>query len=481
MNVFQQKGCKTYRVRFSIEGRKFDVALKTRSKEVAEKKARELIKQKTAELAGLIAPLEQYETAQKPLIELLELWLENGLRPDVKSKHRRLSRNRPAAVFQECGWRYLRDISPAQFDAWRNAKSREGSSPKTLNAYLSHLSTFLKWLEERRLISENPLRVVKPLPKSFTIEPRAFSGEELTLLIGSSNPYRVNLYTIAIFTGLRKSELRELEWSAVILDGEKSVIRLNPKNTKNQKGGTLPIHPDALKAFESLKQLQNCGRSLKRAHKVFHRGIPKSPRWDMDLVEAGIQKTDELGRNLTFHSLRKTFATMLNAAGVSPRTAMALMRHSDMRLTMNTYTDASLLPLVEEMKKVPSLKSSPRSSPKTGKSCPNVSISGEIGINENNQETSVSRSKSVELGDVVQPCPKGKKVERVGFEPTVPCGTSVFKTDAFDHSATSPLSDWEFRRETPKGRRESTRMILNFNNHYATRGTFFTICFRRRA
>ena len=28
--------------------------------------------------------------------------------------------------------------------------------------------------------------------------------------------------------------------------------------------------------------------------------------------------------------------------------------------------------------------------------------------------------------------------ENVGFEPTVPCGTPVFKTGAFDHSANSP-------------------------------------------
>lgn len=28
--------------------------------------------------------------------------------------------------------------------------------------------------------------------------------------------------------------------------------------------------------------------------------------------------------------------------------------------------------------------------------------------------------------------------EGVGFEPTVPCGTPVFKTGAFDHSATPP-------------------------------------------
>ena len=29
--------------------------------------------------------------------------------------------------------------------------------------------------------------------------------------------------------------------------------------------------------------------------------------------------------------------------------------------------------------------------------------------------------------------------EGVGFEPTVTCATSVFKTGAFDHSATPPL------------------------------------------
>ena len=31
--------------------------------------------------------------------------------------------------------------------------------------------------------------------------------------------------------------------------------------------------------------------------------------------------------------------------------------------------------------------------------------------------------------------------ERVGFEPTVPYGTLVFKTSPFDHSGTSPRRD----------------------------------------
>ena len=35
---------------------------------------------------------------------------------------------------------------------------------------------------------------------------------------------------------------------------------------------------------------------------------------------------------------------------------------------------------------------------------------------------------------------RGLMAERVGFEPTGPCGPPVFKTGALDHSATSPIN-----------------------------------------
>ena len=51
------------------------------------------------------------------------------------------------------------------------------------------------------------------------------------------------------------------------------------------------------------------------------------------------------GEYADFHSLRKTFGTMLTLAEVGQRTVMELMRHSDMRLTVKTYTDANMLPI----------------------------------------------------------------------------------------------------------------------------------------
>ena len=93
------------------------------------------------------------------------------------------------------------------------------------------------------------------------------------------------------------------------------------------------------------EQQHSCGKS-------FQRSVPKAVTLLKDLADCGIKGVDEHGRHLDFHALRHTFATMLARAGVSPRVAMELMRHSDMRLTAKTYTDAMSLPLFGELDKI---------------------------------------------------------------------------------------------------------------------------------
>ena len=50
-----------------------------------------------------------------------------------------------------------------------------------------------------------------------------------------------------------------------------------------------------------------------------------------------------------------TFQMLLTLNGTSPRVAMELMRHSDMKLTMKTYTDVGLLPTSAAIRDLPSL------------------------------------------------------------------------------------------------------------------------------
>jgi hypothetical protein len=74
-----------------------------------------------------------------------------------------------------------------------------------------------------------------------------------------------------------------------------------------------------------------------------------------DLTLAGIPKTDDRGRTIDVHALRTTFGTLLSKRGVTPRTAQATMRHSDIDRTMNAYTDPQLIDVRGTLDVLPAL------------------------------------------------------------------------------------------------------------------------------
>ena len=76
---------------------------------------------------------------------------------------------------------------------------------------------------------------------------------------------------------------------------------------------------------------------------------------DRDLLLAGIPKRDERGWTVDVHALRHTFGTLLSKGGVAPRTAQAAMRHSDVNLTMQRYTDVKLLDVRGALDSLPAL------------------------------------------------------------------------------------------------------------------------------
>ena len=65
----------------------------------------------------------------------------------------------------------------------------------------------------------------------------------------------------------------------------------------------------------------------------------------------------EWGHRADFHDLRKTYGTLMQLTGVNPRTAQELMRHSDIKLTTQIYTDANLLPKTAAIYSLPDITS----------------------------------------------------------------------------------------------------------------------------
>jgi Phage integrase family len=71
------------------------------------------------------------------------------------------------------------------------------------------------------------------------------------------------------------------------------------------------------------------------------------------LKRAGVSYKDALGRQADFHAIRRSLNTHLAQNGVDAHTRKEIMRHSELRLTLDVYTDASALPTAAAMEKLP--------------------------------------------------------------------------------------------------------------------------------
>ncbi len=171
---------------------------------------------------------------------------------------------------------------------------------------------------------------------------------------------RALIYKVLALTGLRKSELASITIAQLWLDEKHPYLELKASDEKSGRGSQIPLRADLaseLQDFLTEKRLRFNRTALPAKMKLFT--IPRGlvGIFDRDLAAAGIDKHDERGRSLDIHALRHTFGTHLSKAGVPPRVAQAAMRHSSLHLTMNIYTDPTLLDVAGAVNALPSFGS----------------------------------------------------------------------------------------------------------------------------
>jgi integrase len=327
-----------YRGRYRLDPRDKirDVALRTTEKQVAEQKLRKIVQDEQREREGLIAPHYQREAATTALLIHIKNFIADRRSVRCDEKYVRELERKLIRLCSENRWLRASDISAESFCAWR---ARQRLNPKTLNEYLNAACGFLNWLEPR--IGSNPLRHVQKAQTNGvkTLNRRAFTEAELQSLFAVSGPRGV-VYRVAARTGIRRGELAQIEWPDVHLDTAQPFIHVRACVSKNHRAARQPLPPDAADALRELRLTQAASSVL-----VLEGRIPRMNQFRKDLDAANIPYTDSRGERADFHALRKTYGTMLTLAGVGQRTVMELMRHSDPRLTLKTYTDANMLPV----------------------------------------------------------------------------------------------------------------------------------------
>jgi integrase len=336
--IYKPKGSRIWRWKFRnkpADGKIQDVSLETSDQRCAEKRHAKLREEKQHERDGLIAPKATREAAQRKLSDHLDDFIGDMRRRGKSEKYLGNLEFRVGRLIKECGWALAQDVTADSFQAWLRKQTE--MKDKTANDYLEAIRCFFNWLVKLERAASNPLRAVEKVKTKDgrADEIRAFSDDEMRRLLAVAGE-RKPIYLMAVHTGLRAGELGALKWSDLHLDAVTPFVRVRASTTKNGRSAEMRLHPELAAA---LRKLTGCGVT---DEPVF-RHIPRIERFRRDLIKAGIAPTDASGRKAVFHSLRHTFGTNLARGGVASRVAMALMRHSDRRLTDKVYTDENLL------------------------------------------------------------------------------------------------------------------------------------------
>lgn len=400
------------RYRLKNEIQVTEIPLYTSDKQVAKERLRKITDEIQQEGAGIIAPKALRNAAQKSLIDHLSDFIADLTAKGRDKMYVYNIEKRAKRVFGECGWKIPADVTTDSFIAWR---ARQKKAPKTINEYLDTMEGLLNWMQRLGRLIANPLRSVGKVQTQGREERkrRALTDYELNRLLSCVSKERKALYLTAVFTGLRKAELAALLWGDIFIDGEKFYLRVRASTTKNHKDATIRLHKDAMSALNAIAPA-----NMDKSAKVFGK-LPRMDQFREDLKRAGIQYKDSQGRQADFHALRHTFSTNLARAGVNSRFAMELMRHSDMRLTQKTYTDALQLPTSAAIESLPSiLEFDPQLHPqKLGAGRHLVAQAVNVEDSDNAAEEAENKWQSHDLALVGAGCQKSQVVAGLGFEP----------------------------------------------------------------
>ena len=255
--------------------------------------------------------------------------------------------NRLRKIVQACRFVYLRDVTRTKVEAHLRKLKTDGMKDTTVGHYADAITSFLNWAKQDGRIVTDPLAgLVKPQRDSEdkgVLTPDQFmhlldETSRKNILIGhSSGRARAVLYLLAGVTGLRRKELLLLTWANIHLDLDgNSFVRVPAKLTKNGKEANQPIAGSTVTILRAYKAAQ-APNDADRVFGCLSQWVNTADLIRHDLTAAGLPPVDREGNEICFHSLRNSYISYLANSTTPPKVVQKLARHSDPKLTFNTY------------------------------------------------------------------------------------------------------------------------------------------------
>lgn len=336
----------TWYAKWSREGKTYVKSLETKNKAAAKRKLADIEKNIDA---GRVDGQEEAEKPQPKIAELITEWgrvleAKGGTEKNTLMKLSHVRKVVRAAKISELQ-QLTADAVIVALAHLRKTQARFGI--QTSNHHLTSCKQFYNWLVDNDVATKNPLTKIKPgsVATDQRHVRRDLTDEEIRKLLesaGQSGPFRGlsgsdrrMLYLVSIFTGLRASELASLRPESFDLMAVPPVVVVDAGYSKRRRVDRQPIHQDLLAELIPWLAAKSPGEPCWPGRWAIDGDGAEMLR--RDLKAAGVPYQDAGGRVADFHALRHTFVTRLVKAGVAPKDAQTLARHSTITLTMDRY------------------------------------------------------------------------------------------------------------------------------------------------
>lgn len=202
--------------------------------------------------------------------------------------------------------------------------------PATINNIVVSLSDFLEWERKRGAIESVPeIEWLKVPPQSFDF----LDFHEAPRFVAGADGDWGDMFLIDIKTGMRVGELigvwkEDVDLHTAMLRVTRSLVEGKLGPTKSGKTRYIPLSDDACAAFD---------RQMGRVPGPYVFGLPDgSPLTDGRLARPFQRalKRSGIGRHITPHDLRHTFASHLVMRNAPLKAVQEMMGHANISMTM---------------------------------------------------------------------------------------------------------------------------------------------------
>ncbi len=286
--------------------------------------------------------------------QYMDHWLAEVVKPSVRpgtyasyASYVRLHIN------PNLGHHQLAKLTPQHVQAFLNSRTEAGLSPRTVQYIRAILRRALGQAMKWGLVARNVATLVDP-PRSRRSEVRPLTPDQARLFLEAVRGDRLEaLYVVAVALGLRQGEVLGVRWEDVDLEAG----NLRVRHALQRVGGKLQLVEPKTERSRRTVDLPAPAIDALRAHRdrqAFERSFA-ADRWqEWGLVFTGPKGTPLDGTAVTkrlqrilaasglprqrFHDLRHCCASLLLAQNVPARVVMEILGHSQITLTMNTYS-----------------------------------------------------------------------------------------------------------------------------------------------